>query len=279
MAYQFLDRSLSLPRDAAAIAGRITEAHDEWLMTDAERATLDSLLRKLQPRCAIEVGVYRAGSLAILAAHCQKIYALDIDPVCETMYASRFANVEFITGPSETTLPELIGRLQATGEDVDFVLIDADHSHHGVRRDINNVLRYRPKCPLYIVMHDSFNPGCRSGMKAADWAANPHAHMLELDFVLGRFVNEEEGPKYREMWCGFALAILLPEQRRGAFILRENESLAYRTAWRRSQYRFQTWWNPFYSIPQVAAAARHQAGQWLRAHAPRLLHVLKGAPQ
>ena len=275
MAFQFLDRTITLPRDSADIAGRVSGVHDEWLMTDAERGTLDSLLSKLKPQCATEVGVYRAGSLAILSAHSRKVYALDIDPACETMYAGRFPNVEFITGPSQDTLPKLIERIETSGEGLDFVLLDADHSGDGVRRDINSVLAYRPERPLYIVMHDSFNPGCRGGMKAADWSSNPHAHLLELDFVLGRFVTEEEGDGYREMWCGFALAVLLPEKRRGDFLLRENESLAYRTALRHSVYRYHKWWNPLYSIPQAANSGRRRAGTWLRNRAPRLFQALR----
>lgn len=275
MAFQFLNRSIHLPLTSAEIAQRLSGVHDEWLMTDAERGTLLALLTRLKPQVAIEVGVYRAGSLAILAGLSNKVYALDIDPGCESAYSSRFPNVEFITGPSHETLPKLIERLQASGDALDFVLIDADHSGEGVRRDINNVLRYRPRRPLYIVMHDSFNPGCRGGMKAADWASNPHAHMVELDFVVGRFVTQEEGDGYGQMWCGFGLGILLPEKRSGDVIIRENESLTYRTALRHSAYRFHKWWNPFYSVPQAAYQARRTAAQILRTHAPQLFETLK----
>lgn len=275
MAFQHLNRSIQLPSTAAEIAERLSGVHDEWLMTDAERSTLNSLLATLKPHVAIEVGVYRAGSLAILAAHCQKVYALDIDPYCESTYASRFANVEFVTGPSQETLPKLIDRIQAAGEPLGFVFIDADHSEEGVRRDLNNVLRYSPQQPLYVVMHDSFNPRCRRGMKTANWSSNPHVHMVELDFVLGRFVTQEEGDGYRQMWCGFGLGILLPEKRTGEVIVRENESLMYQTALRRSVYRFHKWWNPFYSVPEGAHRARRAAGQLLRTHAPELFGALK----
>jgi len=275
MAFQFLNRSLHLPLTAAEIAQRLSGVHDEWLMTDAERATLHSLLATLKPQCAIEVGVYRAGSLAILSSLCQKVYALDIDPACDTAYASRFPNVEFITGSSAKTLPKLIDRIQASGEALDFVLIDADHSAEGVNRDINNVLRYRPQKPLYIIMHDSFNPGCRRGMMQANWVDNPHAHMVELDFVVGRFLTKEEADGYRQMWCGFALGILLPEKRQGDFIMRQNESLTYQAVLRHSAYRFHKWWNPFYSVPQAAYRTRRTAAQILRTLAPQIFETLK----
>ena len=112
-------------------------------------------------------------------------------------------------------------------------------------------------------------------MKRADWLSNPHAHMVELDFVVGRFVTQEEGDGYRQMWCGFGLGVLLPEKRVGDVILRENESLTYQTALRHSVYRFHKWWNPFYSIPQAVHGARRAAAQMLHAHAPDLFNLLK----
>lgn len=272
MAFQFFDRSIHLPSSSAEVAQRLSGIHDEWLMTDAERGTLHALLTMLKPQCAIEIGVYKTGSLAILSALCRKVYALDIDPACEAAYAGRFPNVEFVTGPSQDTLSKVIERIQASGEALNFVLIDADHSVGRVRCDINNVLRYRPHRPLYIVMHDSFNPECRGGIKAADWSSNPHTHMVELDFVVGRFATKEEGNAYRQMWCGFALGVLLPEERQGDVIIRENESLMYRTALRHSVYRFRKWWNPTYSLP---LAARRVVGRLLRTHAPGLFEVLK----
>jgi hypothetical protein len=275
MAFQFLDRSVRLPSTPAEIAQRLNGVHDEWLMTDAERATLHSLLTTLKPQVAIEVGVYRAGSLAILAAHCQKVYALDIDASCEAAYAGHFPNVEFITGPSQHTLPKLIDRIQTSGESLGFLLLDADHSEEGVRLDLNNVLRYRPERPLYIVMHDSFHPECRRGIMQANWSNNPHAHMVELDFVVGRLITQEESDSYRQMWCGFALGVLLPEKRSGDLIMRENESLAYLSALRHSVYCFHKWWNPAYSLPLAAGRLRHAAGQLLRTHAPGLYEALK----
>ena len=275
MAFQLLDRAIHPPSSGSEINQRMSGVHDEWLMTDAERSTVQSLLATLKPQVAIEIGVYKAGSLAILAAHSQKVYALDIDPSCEADYAERFPNVEFITGPSQDTLPKLIDRIQASGESLGFLLLDADHSEESVRRDLNNVLRYRPKYPLYIVLHDSFHPECRRGIRTADWSRNPHVHLVELDFVAGRFVTEEEGDSYRQMWCGLALAILLPERRTGDVILHENESLLYRTALQHSVYRFHRWWNPVYSFPLAAGRLRRAAGQLLRTHAPELYEALK----
>ena len=204
MTVQYIDRSIRLPSTAAQARDCLSGLHDQWQMLDSERAMLLALLSRLKPQCAIEVGVYRAGSLGVLAPHAAKVYALDIDPGCAASYADRFPNVEFITGPSGTTLPALLDRLQASGESVDFVLIDADHTAAGVRGDIESVLRYRPaKRPLYLVMHDSFNPECRRGMKEANWEANPHVHTVEIDFVVGMMVGADAPPRIRGR-CGVA---------------------------------------------------------------------------
>ena len=274
MALQYLDRSIRPPTSAAQITQRFA-SHDEWLMTDAERAALAGLLQRLKPQCAIEVGVYRAGSLALLAEHCPKVYALDIDPECSARYRERFPNVTFITGPSQETLPRLIEQLQAAGEPLDFVLIDADHTEAGVRGDVTNVLRYRPQRPLYIVMHDSFNPGCRRGIREAPWADNPYAHLLELDFVVGRFVNREEPDGYRQMWCGLALGILLPEKRVGDFVIHQNEPLMYQSALRHSVYRYDKWWNPIYAATVLGRRLRHATGEQLKKYTPELYTALR----
>lgn len=275
MAFQFLDRTIRLPSTSAEIAQRLSGIHDEWLMTDAERSTVHSLLATLKPQVAIEVGVYRAGSLAILATHCQKVFALDIDPFCEATYASRFPNVEFSTAPSQDALPKLIDRIQASGESLSFVLIDASHTEEGVRADLNDVLRYKPQHPLYILIHDSFNPRCRKGIMTASWASNPYVHLVELDFVVGRFVTQEGGDSYRRMFCGLGLGVLLPEKRRGDVIMRENESLMYRTVLQHSAYRFHRWWNPAHSLPLAARRMRRTASLLLRTYAPGLFDALK----
>jgi cephalosporin hydroxylase len=244
MAFQFLNRSARLPATGAEVAARFDAKGDDWWMTDAERLALVGLLADLRPECAIEVGVYRAGSLSVLSRFGKKVYALDIDPECEALFRGKFDNVEFITGDAAQTLPVLLARIQADQEPLGFVLIDADHRREGIRRDIEAVLRYTPAQPLYLLLHDSFNPECRRGIQEANWSANPHVHLVELDFVPGRFVTEEEPDGQREMWCGFALAVLLPEKRSGNVVVHENESLAFRSALRHSVHASYRWWNP-----------------------------------
>ena len=235
MPRQFLNRRIQLPATPVEVEALLGD-HDEWQMTDAERGTLRSVLSSLSPACAIEVGVYRAGSLGIMAAQAAKVYALDIDPSCAERYASSFPNVEFVIGSSQQTLPTLLRQLQARGESVDFVLIDGDHSEPGLAADIRAMLEYRPKRPLHVLMHDSFNPECRRAMQRAAWGSNPHLHSVELDFVTGRLVGQEDEGFYRQMWNGLALAIMLPEQRRGRVEVHANDATMFEACYQRSIY-------------------------------------------
>ena len=237
MAVQFLDRSIKLPTSSAEIRSRFD--HDQWLMTDAERSALSALLNELRPEYAIEIGTYRAGSLTIISKFCKHVYTLDIDPSYRDTYEKRFPDVQFIVGDSGERLPALLEEIQLSDKPLGFILIDADHTENGMRRDIKNVLRYIPTRPLYIIMHDSFNPGCRRGMLTANWSANPHTHMVELDYIVGRFISKEEGDSYRQMWCGFALAILLPEPRDGKVLIHQNEGLMFKKMYWHSIYPYQ----------------------------------------
>lgn len=244
MAIQYYNAAQGVPSTSSQLHSLFTSDGDGWLMTDAERCALETLLRELQPECAIEIGTYRAGSLRVLSKHAKRVYSIDIDPSCRERYAAEFPNVEFIVGQSRVVLPPLLIRLRDEGVHVGFVLIDADHTRRGVRDDINIVLAVRPTRPLYVVMHDSFNPQCRRGIREADWAENPFVHLVEMDFIAGRFVSDDEPESHKQMWCGLALAILLPHPRTGDLIVHENERLMYRTAYRNSVHLFEHYWNP-----------------------------------
>jgi hypothetical protein len=266
MSTQFFDRSLSLPASAAQVHA-VSSAHDEWQMNDAERATLRSVLEWIRPQCAIEVGVYRAGSLGILAARATKVFALDIDPSCAENYAPRFPNVEFIIGSSVETLPALLQRLQASGAPLDFVLIDGDHSEWGVSKDIRSLLQYRPVKPLYVLLHDSFNPECRRAMERAPWASNPNVHAVELDFVTGRLVGREDPELYGQMWNGLALAVMLPEPRSGGLTVHANDAATFASAYRASIYRHDVWRRPVRKAKKAGKRLRQRLAEVLNVRA------------
>lgn len=207
---------------------------EEWCMTEAERCTLIMLLNKIRPECSIEIGTYRGGSLSALSRFSKKVYALDIDPGCSKRLGEKFGNVEFITGPSQETLPPLLEQLLQTGVGLEFVLVDGDHSRNGIKRDIENLLAFRPNRTLYVIIHDSFNPECRQGMLEADWAGSPYVHFVEIDFVPGHFPSHPD--YYRQMWCGFALVLFFPKERKKLLKINSNEELLFQTVLKHSIY-------------------------------------------
>jgi Cephalosporin hydroxylase len=187
----------------------------DWAMSPAEQIAIIYLLEILKPRVSIEIGTCRGGSLQILAKLSEKVYSLDIDPEVPQRLAGKHPNVEYIIGSSRTTLPPLVAQLQKTNQLVSFVLVDGDHSAEGVRCDIDNILQFQPVTPLFIVMHDSYNPECRKGITSANWAGNPYVHLVELDFISGTL---NPARAFRgELWGGLGLAVLLPEKRSGRF--------------------------------------------------------------
>ena len=212
------------------ILGR--EALDYWQMSPSEQAAMVLLLQNLKPSVAIEIGTKFGGSLQVLARFSEKVYSLDIDPEVERRLAGRYPNVEFVIGPSNETLPPLLKRLQTEGVNLGFILVDGDHTSKGVETDINNVLQFKPRHPLYVVMHDSFSPDCRRGLFRAQWERNPHVRVVEIDFVTGT-VNPS--PEFRgQLWGGLALAILLPEPRATRFEVSARAQMTYERSDRRS---------------------------------------------
>jgi hypothetical protein len=199
-----------------------------WMMSPAEQVAMLFLLEHLRPKVAIEIGTRFGGSLQVLAKNCERIYSLDIDPEVPRRLEGKYPNVEYLIGPSDETLPRLIERLQREGAELSFALVDGNHSTDGVRKDIDNLLRFRPRIHFYIVMHDSFMPECRAGLEQANWAANPHVHAVELDFVSG-IVNP--APMFRNILCGgLALGILLPSPRQGRFEITARSALTIQAA-------------------------------------------------
>jgi hypothetical protein len=199
-----------------------------WWMSPAEQSAVMFTLERLRPKIAIEIGTQFGGSLQAIAKYSERVYSIDIDPAVPERLDGLFPNVKYLTGRSDELLPRLIDGLQSSAAPLTFALVDGDHSTEAVRDDINHLLRFRPPAPLYILMHDSFNPECRAGIRAANWVANLHVHAVELDFVAG-VINP--APNFRnQLWGGLALAILLPEKRSGRFEITARAELTFQAA-------------------------------------------------
>ena len=205
----------------------------DWSMTRNERYCLIQLLKKIKPKITIEVGTYNGGSLQVLSENSEKVYAIDIDIKVKERLQHKFENVVFLIGDSKKIIPQLIKELNENNESIEFALIDGDHSELGVKSDIENLINYIPHNSLNIILHDSFNPYCRKGMKAVNYNQNKHVHYVELDYISGAF--EPDGLK-KEMWGGFAHVVLLKEEREGELQVYQSQKKLYDIAYLHSKY-------------------------------------------
>lgn len=204
-----------------------------WMMSHGERAALLQVLRRAQPVCAIEIGTAEGASLEQIRRYAQITYSIDIDPAVRLRLGPLMPNVEFLTGDSKELIGVAVQRCEQNSQPLGFVHIDGDHHYAGVQGDIHALLRYQPTRPLWVLMHDSSNPECRSGIAEARWAENPHVHMVDLDFVAGTLSEDPNFPG--QIWGGFAIALLLPEPRPGELEIsasaRKNFQALYRASW------------------------------------------------
>ncbi len=76
----------------------------------------------------------------------------------------------------------IINFINNNGEDVNFVLIDADHEYEGVYNDIKNILMYKPKNDMVVIIHDSWYPPSRSAICDVDWNSNPYVQFIDTDY-------------------------------------------------------------------------------------------------
>jgi len=208
-----------------------------WQMDNSERLALLAILNHLKPELSLEIGSKAGGSLAQLSAYSRRVISMDIDPTVPSRLG-RFTNVEFVTGDSRVTLPALLKRLSTERAPLRFALIDGDHTAEGVRADCAEFLRVRPTGPLVLLMHDSFNPDVRTGIARAGWRECPYVHALEMDLIPG--VISAEPRLRRQMWGGFALALMGPEERSKPLDISAAGELSYRTTRRFSVHNVMT---------------------------------------
>jgi len=175
-----------------------------WQMSYGERAALEGLLCQLQPELAIEIGTAEGGSLARIAAHSAEVHSFDL--VEPDASARELSNVTFHTGDSHRLLPELLARFADKDRNVDFVLVDGDHSSEGVRQDVHDLLESQAIARTIIVLHDTMNETVRAGLEQVRYEAYPKVAYVELDLVAGYMFREPT--LLHELWGGLGLVVV-----------------------------------------------------------------------
>lgn len=193
---------------------------NEWQMSSGEKIAMLYLLDKIRPEVSIEIGTQHGGSLKPISDYSKQVYAFDFSH--DKIDKSSFNNVDFITGNSFLTVPKVIRELNKNHHNLEFVLIDGDHSSEGVKSDIENILMYKPQKKLYILIHDSFNPIVRSGILKANWNACPYVHYIDIDFLHGTIFKSGY-----QLWEGIALALILPDKRQSELSISQSQETLF----------------------------------------------------
>jgi Methyltransferase domain len=173
----------------------------DWQMSFGERSALEGVLAQLQPRLSIEIGTAEGGSLRRIAAHSEETHSFDL--VLPHEEVRSLPGVTLHTGDGHELLPRLLADLAEAGRNVDFVLVDGDHSTEGVRRDIEDLLESPAIAQSLILMHDTMNEVVRAGLEEVRYGAYPKVAYVDLDFVPG-YMFQEPSLKH-ELWGGVGL--------------------------------------------------------------------------
>jgi len=173
-------------------------------MTLGERAAMEGVLAQRKARLAIEIGTAEGGSLRRIAAQAEEVHSFDL--VLPEGPIKEIPNVTLHTGDSHQLLPEALQRFAEEGRNVDFVLVDGDHSADGVRRDLDDLLSSPAIADTVILIHDATNEQVRSGLDAVRYAAYPKVAHVNLDFVPGYMFRDPD--HLHELWGGLGIVIV-----------------------------------------------------------------------
>ena len=173
-------------------------------MAPGEQAALSGVVQLLQPSLSIEIGTAEGGSLGMISLASEEVHSFDLQRH-SSLTSERFPNVVFHTGDSHELLPKLLDELSKSGQNVDFALVDGDHSAEGVQADVEILLRSPSVGLSAILVHDTLNRRVRKGLENVDYEAFDKVRFVDLDFVPGRVMRE--GPVKDEYWSGLGLIV------------------------------------------------------------------------
>jgi hypothetical protein len=173
-----------------------------WAMALGERAAIEGVLAALRPRLSIEIGTHRGGSLGPISRYSHTVHTFDTSARPE-VNPDQFPNVSFHVGDSHQELAPLLAELAAAGENVDFALVDGDHSTVGAVTDIVDLLASPAVGRSIILVHDAIHPRVRNALEQIDYDSFGKVSLVDFDFVEGFAMAE--GEKKDQTWGGFAL--------------------------------------------------------------------------
>jgi methyltransferase family protein len=181
----------------AATVGLFSARHE---MSYGEQAALTGVLCALKPGLAFELGTFRGGSLVPIAAHSREVHTFDL----ASHVSESLPNVTYHIGDSRLTLPRVLSELDKAQRQINFVLVDGDHSRAGVEADMTNLLHSPALSSTVILLHDCANEGVREAARNVILEADGLAY-ADLSFVVP--------PQHRESllsesWGGLGIVVV-----------------------------------------------------------------------
>lgn len=155
----------------------------------------------MQPTVSVEIGTLQGGSLQCVSAYSQIVHSFDL-AFHPSVTRSRFPNVVFHEGNSHKLLPQVLSELAADDTNVDFALVDGDHSAEGVKKDLEDLLESPSVRQTIILVHDTLNERVRAGLRSVDFERDK-VSKVELDFVVGQVWGGETFD--HDFWGGLGL--------------------------------------------------------------------------
>jgi hypothetical protein len=204
---------------------------ETWQMRYGERFALEGVVSVVRPELAIEVGTAGGGSLRRIAAHSREVHAFDRAPVVAEVVAA-IPNASAQIGDSRETLPAALADFERAGRNVDFALVDGDHTSEGVRHDLQALLESAACRRTVVLVHDTANEDVRRGIEELDLPSHPKVALALPDFFPGTLVVKDHVYS-RQCWNGLGLLMIEAGREPGpAFVdaVHEPIPLLYRLA-------------------------------------------------
>lgn len=130
-------------------------------MCEPDRVMLYALIRGFRPERVVEIGARWGGGARIIASALEDSgfgHAVGIDPAPEAFRPNQkdlYNRYKLLTGYSPGAIPEAVSLLDGP---IDFVLIDAMHTHDHVLADFRGVIPHLNP-GAHVLLHDAFHVG------------------------------------------------------------------------------------------------------------------------
>lgn len=194
-----------------------------WQMSPHERTAFFYVLERCGNNLALEIGSFRGGSLQHLIQSFNQVISIDIDHSLLNKDV-KGSNLTLLTGDSKELVPFVINHCNEQGEQLDFVLIDANHEYDYVMADLENVLEYVPQADTTVLIHDSwYTPSRQAICNSEKLQSCPYVHFVDTDFCGGNLMAPGK------TIGGMCLIQMKSIPRKGELVINQSLDNTYRT--------------------------------------------------